>query len=164
MKLKSLTAPAVLIRYWEDPSPLKPCFDVLLWEKMHQIKEITAVIWSPSTGWGNQSSWGNQQGYSMYQGYGGQNQGSYSGYSNYWSSHPVQPFSPHNAIFGLTALPGFTILGCHFWNWSEKMLVLSLKLDFGHFWFSFVLTSLHLSFCTSDKNNCRWEILSYLLI
>nr|XP_019939875.1 PREDICTED: interleukin enhancer-binding factor 3-like isoform X1 [Paralichthys olivaceus] len=34
-------------------------------------------------GWGNQSSWGNQQGgYSSYQGYGGQNQGSYSGYSN----------------------------------------------------------------------------------
>ncbi|XP_022611146.1 interleukin enhancer-binding factor 3-like isoform X1 [Seriola dumerili] len=33
-------------------------------------------------GWGNQSSWGNQQGYSMYQGFGGQNQGSYSGYSD----------------------------------------------------------------------------------
>ncbi|CAB1426092.1 unnamed protein product [Pleuronectes platessa] len=34
-------------------------------------------------GWGNQSSWGNQQGgYTSYQGYGGQNQGSYSGYSN----------------------------------------------------------------------------------
>ncbi|XP_044202204.1 interleukin enhancer-binding factor 3-like isoform X2 [Thunnus albacares] len=34
-------------------------------------------------GWGNQSSWGNQQGYSTsYQGFGGQNQGSYSGYSD----------------------------------------------------------------------------------
>ncbi|XP_041822710.1 interleukin enhancer-binding factor 3-like isoform X2 [Chelmon rostratus] len=33
-------------------------------------------------GWGGQSSWGNQQGYSMYQGFGGQNQGSYSGYSD----------------------------------------------------------------------------------
>ncbi|XP_070832494.1 interleukin enhancer-binding factor 3a isoform X2 [Chaetodon trifascialis] len=33
-------------------------------------------------GWGNQSSWGSQQGYGMYQGFGGQNQGSYSGYSN----------------------------------------------------------------------------------
>ncbi|KAK2919377.1 interleukin enhancer-binding factor 3-like isoform X1 [Channa argus] len=33
-------------------------------------------------GWGNQSSWVNQQGYGMYQGFGGQNQGSYSGYSN----------------------------------------------------------------------------------
>ncbi|XP_026159165.1 interleukin enhancer-binding factor 3-like isoform X2 [Mastacembelus armatus] len=35
-----------------------------------------------SYSWGNQSSWGNQQGYDMYQGYGGQNQGSFSGYSN----------------------------------------------------------------------------------
>ncbi|GAA6220304.1 interleukin enhancer-binding factor 3-like [Lates japonicus] len=33
-------------------------------------------------GWGSQSSWGNQQGYSMYQGFGGENQGSYSGYSD----------------------------------------------------------------------------------
>ncbi|KAM3622578.1 uncharacterized protein V6R79_000592 [Siganus canaliculatus] len=32
--------------------------------------------------WGNQSSWGNQQGYNMYQGFGGENQGSYPGYSN----------------------------------------------------------------------------------
>ncbi|TMS23211.1 Interleukin enhancer-binding factor 3-like protein [Larimichthys crocea] len=35
-----------------------------------------------SYGWGNQSSWGNQQTYGMYQGFGGQNQGSYSGYSD----------------------------------------------------------------------------------
>ncbi|XP_055366336.1 interleukin enhancer-binding factor 3-like isoform X2 [Betta splendens] len=33
-------------------------------------------------GWGNQSTWGSQQGYSMYQGFGGQNQASYSGYSD----------------------------------------------------------------------------------
>lgn len=32
--------------------------------------------------WGDQTSWGNQQGYGMYQGFGGQNQGSYSGYSD----------------------------------------------------------------------------------
>nr|XP_020451886.1 interleukin enhancer-binding factor 3-like isoform X2 [Monopterus albus] len=35
-----------------------------------------------SYGWGDPASWGNQQGYGMYQDYGGQNQGSYSGYSN----------------------------------------------------------------------------------
>uniref|UniRef100_UPI0037E798B6 interleukin enhancer-binding factor 3-like isoform X2 n=1 Tax=Semicossyphus pulcher TaxID=241346 RepID=UPI0037E798B6 len=35
-----------------------------------------------SYGWGNQSSWENQQGHGMFQGFGGENQGSYSGYSD----------------------------------------------------------------------------------
>ncbi|XP_027872562.1 interleukin enhancer-binding factor 3a isoform X1 [Xiphophorus couchianus] len=34
-------------------------------------------------GWGNQVNWGNQQGFDTYQNYGGQNQGQYSGYTNY---------------------------------------------------------------------------------
>uniref|UniRef100_A0A096LVE6 Interleukin enhancer binding factor 3a n=1 Tax=Poecilia formosa TaxID=48698 RepID=A0A096LVE6_POEFO len=34
-------------------------------------------------GWGNQFNWGNQQGFDAYQNYGGQNQGQYSGYTNY---------------------------------------------------------------------------------
>ncbi|XP_058496534.1 interleukin enhancer-binding factor 3a [Solea solea] len=39
-------------------------------------------VYNNNYGWDSQSSWGNQQGYNVYQGYEGQNQSSYTGYSN----------------------------------------------------------------------------------